>query len=75
MLAIVSPSPASALIVTAYVTVADCPGARVPPAVGVAPLPSRATITPDSFVTLPDPELTLGAGVVIAVPDGSGSRS
>ena len=73
MLAIVSPSPASALIVTAYVTVADCPGARVPPTVDVAPLPSRPTITPDSFATLP--ELALGAGVVIVVPDGTGSRS
>ena len=73
MFSIVSPSPASALIVTAYVTVADSPGASVPPTVDVAPLPSRATITPDSSATLP--ELALGAGVVIVVPDGTGSRS
>jgi hypothetical protein len=61
------------LIVTANVTVADCPGASVPPAVDDAPAPSRATITPDSFATVPAPALTLGAGVVMVVPAGSGS--
>ena len=75
ILAIVAPRPASALMVTEYVTVADCPAPSVPPAVEVAPEPRRAMITPDSLATLPLPELTLGAGVVIVVPDGTGSCS
>ncbi|CAB4347671.1 unannotated protein [freshwater metagenome] len=74
VLVITSPSGRSALIVASNVTVAEAPGASVPPSLELAPLPSLAVIVPPTLLALPLPAETVGPALSVTAP-GIGSVS